>query len=171
MFGITIRAAGPAPRFWSLVDGVSPLEDAPSIRALNYAPHLTMARYEDLAPETLVEGLEVFKGVPPITLTFHRIGLFRVEPLVLWLEPRNEPGLVDLHGRLHAFLGEDLSDPHYRPGLWRPHCTIASSVAPEHRTKAEALAGEPIKPFAMTFDVADALEWPPVRQIGSRHLS
>jgi hypothetical protein len=72
---------------------------------------------------------------------------------------------------LHALVGEQHSDPNYRPEIWRPHCTIALSVTLKQRLAAKAFADEPIEPFAMTFDVADALEWPPVTQIDSRKLS
>ena len=171
MFGITIRSTGTARSFWQLVDRASAFEREPSVRSLNYGPHLTMARYEDMDPERLLAGLETFDGVRPITLTFDRIRVFDTEPLVLWLSPHPDPRLSDIHARLHAVVGERLSDPHYRPRSWRPHCTIAASVAPEFRFAANAFSETAIEPFALTFDVADALRWPPIVPMGSRTLS
>jgi hypothetical protein len=87
------------------------------------------------------------------------------------LNPRVVSALLDIQARLHALIGEQCSEPHYRPAVWRPHCTIASSVLSKHRSAAKAFADEPIESFVMTFDVADALRWPPVTQIGSQRLS
>ncbi|RWJ04827.1 MAG: 2'-5' RNA ligase family protein [Mesorhizobium sp.] len=170
MFAITIRASGTARSFWRLVDRVSAFEQESSFRNLNYAPHLTLARYEDIDPTLLVAGLEVFKGARPITLVFDRVCVFDAEPLVLWLKPRVDSELLDIQAQLHALIGEQCSDPHYRPAVWCPHCTIASSVLSKHRSAAKAFSDEPIESFVMTFDVADALRWPPVTQIDSQRL-
>lgn len=170
MLGIAIRASGTAQPFWQLVDSASVFEHESSIRSLNYAPHLTLARYENVDLALLVAGLDVFKGVGPITLIFDSIGVFDTEPQILWLKPRMGSELLSIHTQLHALVGEQHSDPHYRPQFWRPHCTIASSVLSKHRLAAKAFADEPIEPFQMAFDVADVLEWPPVRQIESRKL-
>jgi 2'-5' RNA ligase len=171
MLGITIRTSRTARVFWQLVDRVSAFEHEPSIRNLNYAPHLTLARYDDIDPSLLVAGLEIFKGVRPITLVFDRVCVFDTEPLVLWLSPCPDSELLNIQAKLHALIGEQLSDPHYRPAIWRPHCTIALSVLSKCRLATKAFADEPIESFAMTFDVVDALEWPPLTRIDSRKLS
>jgi hypothetical protein len=87
MFGITIRTSGAARSFWQLVDHASAFEHEPSIRSLNYAPHMTLARYEDIDRALLIAGLKVFQDIPPITLVFDRIDVFDTEPLALWLNP------------------------------------------------------------------------------------
>lgn len=170
MLGITIRTSEEARPFWQLVERVSAFESEPSIPNLNYPPHLTLARYESIDSSLLIAALDAFDGVHSITLVFERICTFDTEPLVLWLSPRQDPGLLDAHARLHALIGAQRSDPHYRPGIWRPHCTIASAVSPEQKSAAKTFADRPIEAFPMTFDIADALEWPPVTQIGSRKL-
>ena len=126
--------------------------------------------YETIDPALLIAALEVFDGMERITLVFDRICTFDADPLVLWLAPRRDPGLLDVQARLHGRIGAERSDPHYRPADWHPHCTIASSILPEHRRAAERFAAEPIEPFAMVFDAADALEWLPVVELGSRSL-
>ncbi|WP_137390216.1 2'-5' RNA ligase family protein [Rhodoligotrophos defluvii] len=171
MLGITIRASLPARPFWQLVDLASSLfEREPSIAKLGYAPHLTLARYDQIDPARLVAGLDAFDRVQPMTLVFDRICVFDVEPLVLWLSPRQHPELLDVHARLHAIIGEQHGDPHYLPGVWRPHCTIASAVLPDRKAAARRFAEEPIEPLTLTFDSVDALEWPPVAQIATRAL-
>jgi hypothetical protein len=75
IFGITIRASEAARSFLQLVHHASAFEHEPSIRSLNYAPHLTLERYEAIDRALLIAGLEVFRDAPPITLTFDHIGL------------------------------------------------------------------------------------------------
>jgi hypothetical protein len=55
-----------------------------------------------------------------------------------------------------------LCDPRYRPGLWRPHLTVATAISSEQRQAALALAGRPIEPFKITFDRIDFVSWPPI---------
>jgi 2'-5' RNA ligase len=170
MLGIAIRTSAAARPFRQLVNRVSAFESEPSATILNYPPHLTLARYENIDRTLLTAGLDAFNGVRRISLVFDRIRVFDSEPLVLWLSPRQDTALLDVHARLHALIGKLRSDPHYRPGAWQPHCTIASAVSPEQKLAARTFADKPIESFKMTFDIADALEWPPVSQIGSRKL-
>jgi 2'-5' RNA ligase len=170
MLGITIRASAVARPFRQLVNRVSAFESEPSAAILNYAPHLTLARCENIDPTVLTAALDAFDGVHRISLVFDRICMFDTEPLVLWLSPRPDSALLDVHARLHALIGKLRSDPHYRPGAWQPHCTIAAAVSPERTLAAKTFADKPIESFKMIFDIADALEWPPVSKIGSRKL-
>ena len=170
MWGITLRASGEAEAFWQRVDEAAAFEATSSIRALGYAPHLTLARFDAIDPEPLMKSLDVFAGAAPVTLTFDQIATFDADPLVLWLKPRPDARLLDLHTRLHAALAGIDGDGHYGPGDWQPHCTIASAVMPEHRAAALDFARQPVEPITMTLDVADALQWPPVTRLASREL-
>lgn len=171
MFGITIRVSNEAAAFWNLVDEAAALEDAPSFRMLNYPAHLTLARYGAIEPARLAAGLEILASAGPLTIAFDRVCFFDNAPLVLWLRPREDRGLRDLHRHLHAAIGEDGCDPHYRPLQWQPHATLASSVPGRNRQNALDFAEKPIADFSMTFDIADALQWPPVSILHSRQLA
>jgi hypothetical protein len=48
----------------------------------------------------------------------------------VFLEPRSSPELVRAHALVHERLGADRArvHDHYRPGSWRPHCTMAINV-------------------------------------------
>lgn len=172
MFGITIRVSNEATAFWELVDEAAALEDAPSFRTLNYPAHLTMARYSAIDPSRLAAGLQaVASGGGPLTIAFDRVCFFDTAPLVLWLHPQDDRRLRDLHRHLHATIGEEGCDPHYRPLQWQPHATLASSVSRRKRQNALDFAEKPIAGLSMTFDVAEALQWPPVSVLHSRKLS
>jgi 2'-5' RNA ligase len=170
MWGIAIRAHGSCERYWQLVDEASRFEAAPSMRPLGYGAHLTFTTYREIEPERLRAGLAAFAGQAPLTLRFSAIGVFDVEPMVLWLKPDAEPLLAMLHDRIHAILGMECCEPYYRPGAWQPHCTLASAIAPDMRAAARAFAGHAIQPFSLTFDVAEALSWPPPTSIASCNL-
>jgi len=170
MLGITIRATGETEAFWRLVDAVSVHETMPSMRQLGYPAHLTLTRYDRIAREALIAALALFDDEPPFSLTFDAIETFDIDPLVLWLKPRAEPRLFQLHRRLNALLGEDRCDPHYRPDQWQRHCTLAIAVAAEHADAARHFARQAFAPFSLVFDAADALCWPPPVAIGTRVL-
>jgi 2'-5' RNA ligase len=170
MYGITLSTRSEAKAFWALVDEASAFESAPSVRALNYAPHLTVTRYAAVDEAQLLAALEAFEGEPAFSLTFERIATFETEPLVLWLAPRPDRRLIAAQARVNVLLDPALCDPHYRPGAWRPHLTLAAAVGHAQRDAARRFAARPLEPFSLTFDVVDCLSWPPVRVLGTREL-
>jgi 2'-5' RNA ligase len=156
---VTNDTAGP---IWALWEEVVHLESCPSMAALNYPPHLTLAVYDDVAPERLrsVVG-EAFAEAPPLRITFTRLDYFD-DPLVLWAGPSPSAALAIAHLRVHERIDPGLCQPHYRPGAWVPHCTLGTRISPEHREKAVAFAARPIPAFEVIFDVADCVSFPPV---------
>lgn len=170
MWGITIRASETAEQYWRLVDEASRFEAEPSMRQLGYEPHITFATYAEVGKDELRAALSVFVGQEAITLRFGGISTFDVEPMVLWLRPDHDARLVELHRRIHAVLGEARCGAYYRTDLWQPHCTLATLVRAGMRDAALAFAAKPITPFCLTFEVADAIFWPPPRPISSQKL-
>ncbi|WID97408.1 hypothetical protein QO058_03820 [Bosea vestrisii] len=118
MLGITLSTSSAAQLFWEHVDEAAALEDVPSIRALGYRPHLTPTRCAAIEPSRLQRAMEVFHGEAAISLSFERVDFFDTDPLVLWLAPRHDQRLLDLHGKLHAALDAASSscDANYGPG-------------------------------------------------------
>ncbi|WP_293798904.1 2'-5' RNA ligase family protein [uncultured Bosea sp.] len=170
MIGITLCTRSEAPPFWQWVDRASALEASSSIRALGYPPHLTLARYAGNSPDGLSGALAIVAEERPIALTFDRIGLFDVDPLVLWLSPRSDRHLIDLHARIHEIVGPALCDPYYRPGQWTPHLTLATAVPMERRENAVALTAESVAPFELVFDRVESVAWPPLQVLETVQL-
>ena len=171
MFGITLRTQDPATPFWELVDKASAFETAPSIRALGYFPHITLARYRAIGTSSLAAAAEALKGEPAFALTFERMAFFDTEPLVLWLAPSPDPRLIEAHAKLHARVDPALCDPHYLPEHWWPHLTIAMTISGPKREAALDFAKRPFAPFALTFDLVDCVSWPPVSILQTRTLA
>ena len=171
MLGITLRAAGPAEPFWELVDALSVLETEPTIRPLGYAPHITLTRFPDVDPDHLKAALAVFDGETAFTLAFDGVRAFEGEETVLWLAPRPDRRLIDAHARLNAMIDTGLSDPHYRPGAWTPHLTVATAIPAARRAEADRIIERGTTSFALCFETVDCLSWPPVTVLAERALT
>jgi len=164
----TDETAGTIIRLW---DEVSEFETVPSMQSLAYPPHISIAVYETIEPDRLVEAFEtVFDLCPVLPVTFDRIKTFDAENLILWAAPRPCPGLARLAEALHTAIDPKLCAPHYRPGAWRPHCTLATAIRPEYAGAARAFARRKLEPFTVRFDAADCVDFPPVRILRGKKL-
>lgn len=171
MIGITLRSRSDAAGFWQWVDAASALEDESSIRNLGYAPHISLSRYREIDPARLTGAMAALDEPKPFRLTFDRLAVFEAEPLVIWLAPCYDQRLAALHRHLHGLVGAVSGhDPHYAPGAWRPHLTVAMSVPATCRKEALAFSARPIEPFDLVFDRIDCVAWPPVQVLDSRCL-
>ncbi|CVI64453.1 2'-5' RNA ligase family protein (plasmid) [Agrobacterium leguminum] len=163
MYAITISASSRVQAFWEQVKRASAFERTSSIEALGYAPHLTLARFGEATPNSLLEAARSLQQTRAFSLTFDHIGYFDVNPIVLWLSPRPSQQLLDLHAELHEHVDPQLCDPHYLPSCWTPHLTTASSVDVAHRDKVMEFVSLPFEPLSLSFDAIDVVSWPPVR--------
>jgi 2'-5' RNA ligase len=148
------------------------LEPAPSMVALDYPPHVTLAIYDIISSSKLRETLRAaFAGCPPIRLRFHKLAYFEQPQLVFWAAPQPAESLLHAHAAIHGLIDPSLCREHYRAGTWIPHCTVATNVSANNRQEARALADKGIEPFDVTFDRADCVEFMPIRIIKEHSLS
>ena len=171
---INIRAdnasASEVERLW---DQVAAFEDAPSMRALGYRPHLTFAIYD--APEIEEETarramLRAAMSEAQLRIEFRRIRWFVGPPLILWAEPAANEALARWHASVSAAIDPAHCRPHYRPGNWTPHCTLGSRINDGMRNDAIAFARSFDRSFTVLFDVADCVVFPPVRVFAEQKL-
>ena len=172
-FAINIKAINKTARpILDLWDEVGPLEDAPSMPALGYPPHITFAIYDEGDARDVRSALAiVFARMAPIRLTFAAVNWFDNTPPVLWAAPSPNAQLHDAHAAIHRLIDPATCRPNYRPGQWVPHCTLGTRIAPSHRAAALALTQRNIAPFEVIFDIADAASFLPVEVIEERVLS
>ena len=168
-FAIGIKAANDTARhIRDLWDRLGGFEDVPSMRALNYPPHITFAVYDRIDGDSLGNSLRnVFAGQSALRLAFERLRYFDSPSLVLWAAPVETPALRRLHQAIRRQIDAALCRPHYRPGAWVPHCTLATRIRDDRRAKALAFVDRPMQPFEVVFDVADCIAFAPVRVIDS----
>ena len=150
----------------------SELESSPSMEALNYAPHITFAIYDDLSIGRLVDAVDsVFESVDRMSIRFDRLGYFEApDVIILWAAPMLPKSAWDIHGHIHSRIEPDLCRPRYRPGSWVPHCSVALTVDVERKAEALALVEQSIEPIDVTFDVADCVSFLPVQVLHEKGL-
>jgi 2'-5' RNA ligase len=171
-FAISLKAvndtADPIRALWQ---EVAQFESRPSMVALGYPPHITLAVYEDVPPVQASDVLrEAFAGRPALRLTFTRLRFFD-PPLVLWAEPSPSADLTSAHARVHACIDPRLCHPHYWPGAWVPHCTLGTQILLQYRAEAVAFAARPIAAFEVDFDVVDCVSFAPVVVMAEQPLA
>jgi 2'-5' RNA ligase len=162
-FAISLKAvndtADPIRALWQ---EVARFESPPSMVALGYPPHLTLAVYDDIPLVQASDVLrEAFAGRPALRLTFTKLHFFD-DPLVLWAEPSPSADLTHAHVRVHACIDPRLCHPQYRPGVWVPHCTLGTQILLKYRAEALGFAARPIAAFEVVFDVVDCVSFAPV---------
>jgi len=149
----------------SLWDRAGAFEGSPSMRALQYAPHFTFAIYdtsdvtEALATATMIQAA---KERSAAEISFNRIRTFAGPPLVLWAEPEPTEMLFEMHHQIHTAIDPTLCRPHYRPGNWIPHCTLAMQILPDRTADALAFANDFRGGVRASFDIVDCATFLPV---------
>lgn len=158
----------------SLWDQVSAFEDSPSMRALNYPPHITFAIYD--APEvtremaiTAIKGMAL--GRTTIEITFDRIRTFDGPRLILWAAPEQKEVLFDMHHRIHSAISPEFCRPHYKPGNWVPHCTLAMRIVAGRNADALAFAKGFRGGIRVIFDVVDCVALQPLKVVAEARLN
>jgi 2'-5' RNA ligase len=153
---------------------VGAFEDAPSMRALDYPPHVTFAVYDgDAVSEVQARHAldRASAGEAKVGIAFDRMRTFAGPPLVLWLAPEPREALARMHQAIHAAIDPALCRPHYRPGAWTPHCTLGMRIRDERRDDALAFAKSFRGGVAVVFDAIDVMAFPPLRLVAERRLS
>lgn len=171
---INVRAdnnsASEIERLW---DQVVAFEVEPSMRALGYRPHFTFAIYDSPAIDEKIAWaamLAAVAGEAQFRIEFKRIRWFAGSPLVLWAEPSSNEVLTHIHSSVSAAIDPAHCHPHYRPGVWTPHCTLGLRIADERRDDAIAFARSFDRSMEVLFDVADCVAFPPVQVIAEQRL-
>jgi len=165
-FSLNIRiGAASVSAVTALWDEVSAFEEQPSMRALGYPPHLTLAIYDtdDVSEEARKNALaHAAAEEAELRLRFDRIGVFDGPPVVVWADPEPKEPLMRMHHAIHAVIDSSLCRPYYRPGAWVPHLTLGMAVPVERRDAAMAFAHN-FRGVEAIFDVIDCVTFPPLR--------
>ncbi len=153
-------SAAPLRALWEFVGR---WETSPSMIAMHYPPHITLAIYEDVDSSTLADVAHaIFAGRSALRVRFEAISSFSASPLILWAKPADTAELEGLHRSVHEQIEPQLCHDHYRPANWVPHCTLGTAVTDENFDAAQALIEQPLEPFEVFFDAADCVTFPPV---------
>jgi len=131
-------------------------------------PHISLAVFQDLAPEMLRADLSRFAEVTqPLSLDLAFAGTFPTAEGVVFLAPVVTQELLEAHRRFHSTLRERGVDcmEYYLPGRWVPHCTVATGVAPDRMGAALEVCVRSEAFGAVELDKVSLVEFPPAREI------
>lgn len=156
------KSADKIRRLWA---ECATLEKCPSVEAMQYPPHLTLAIYDKVERSELIAGLAAAADcLGCVTIRFESLGYFKAPyGIVLWAAPKLPQVVLDAHAKIHSTIEPGLCRSNYRPGIWVPHCSLATSISNEREDEAIAIAQRPIDPFEVIFDAADCASFMPVQ--------
>lgn len=161
---LDVAAAERVQRLWLRLAAAG----LPELGMHGYAPHLTLAVFDELALEPLVARLDgLFRGAGAPGLSFDVLGSFP-DAGVLHLVPTPSAELLALQARVYQALAGVAAGCRkaYRPGHWTPHCTLAAKLTPDDLGRAFALCARGWTPVeARASAVALAQEGPPPRDL------
>jgi 2'-5' RNA ligase len=125
---------------------------------LGYPPHLTVSVHdaEATAPDATALALTL-----PEHLTFTAIGCFP-ESRVVFAMPAASAALLDLHGTIAARWAAGLA-PHFVPGAFTPHVTLAHVPQAAELERAMALASDGFAALAARVIAIERVVFPPPR--------
>ena len=165
--GLDAEAASLVVAMWRQLAARGLSDDA--IR-LGYRPHVTMAVFADDAdPDRLLAAARdratEWRALP---IKLASLGLFPGTPAVLFLAPVATTGLLAIHKELLTALAGQPVDPHYRPGHWVPHVTLAKDLI-DPPAALSALAPPPL-PITAVLDSVEVVRFRPVHVLAIHGL-
>lgn len=144
---------------------------AASLREPGYGPHVTLAIHDGL--EMLEIGAataQLFDGAVAVELIFEAVRWFDGPSLTLYAAPAPSQDLDELVRKLNRTIAPERCHPHYRPGCFIPHCTLATKIGADRRGDAIAFARGKRIGFRAAFTAGEVVSFPPPRVAARWHL-
>lgn len=142
----------------------------PTFKAMGMRPHLTITTFSapDISPVQRVLALAVRKWQPfPIRLA--SVGLFPVEPGVLFYAPIVDETLLSVHRDLHESMGAYCNEfsPLYQEENWVAHCTLALDLTVPDMMKGIEVLSHGFEPIEAHFSDLTVIACCPYRGIAT----
>jgi len=140
--------------------------------AMRYPPHITLAIYDEISTSDLFRGFEsALIHLDAVTIRFESLGYFEAPyGIVLWASPNLPEQVSAAHQSIHTEIDRDLCRRNYRPGIWQPHCSLATSIDLTRKEEALAIVEAGIEPIEVLFDSADCASFMPVEVLKEASL-
>lgn len=150
---------------------LAPYADNPP-EMTDYAPHLSMAVCDGQPTETTAAVLDrLAMTLKPVTVAFSGPAVFIGDHNTLYAAVVPTADLMDHHKAIYNSLHSAAVHPHYTPGCWVPHCTLAMNVHRDRSGAALAVAAEVWRPMSATLDRLELVTFPPVDVIVSSPIA
>ncbi|MBW0005771.1 MAG: 2'-5' RNA ligase family protein [Hyphomicrobiales bacterium] len=150
--------------FRKLQDEAAALLSLPSLHDLGYWPHVTLAVYDDIESHVVhAAAALLFSGAAPVELEFAAVRFFEGPVLTLYAAPSPSPELENLARKLHRLISPERCHPHYRPGSFVPHCTLAMNISPDRHDEVFDFARRKRIHLRATLTGGEIASFPPPR--------
>lgn len=137
---------------------------------LNYQPHVTLA----VLPDDVIGLAEcvarVSAGWHALPVRLAAVGVFPGPPAVVWLALVPDATLLAWQHALCAALPAGVLHPHYRPGAWMAHVTLAEDLTQAGLAEAVSCVAEDWKPFDGRLVQVDLVRFRPVSMVWQGRL-
>jgi len=148
------------------------LESAPSMESMVYPPHITLAIYDDIPSPALFDSLQAaLEKMNKCTIHFNALSYFE-QPgkIIVWAAPCLPNEIANAHTRIHNQIDRALCREHYRPGIWVPHCSLATDININRKEEALLLIEQYNDSFDVVFDTIDCVAFLPVKVLKEHKL-
>ena len=144
----------------------------PSMAESGAHPHVSLAIWDEIDRAAMEDAIGRFAGdTPAVDVVFPTVGSFPTTGAV-FLALAESPQLREVHARCHralAALGRG-AWPHYAPGVWVPHCTLAMDLGAAVARIHAVLQPAPL-PLRGRLERAELVEFRPVRHLMAAPLA
>ncbi|TCQ05735.1 2'-5' RNA ligase family protein [Sphingomonas sp. PP-CC-3A-396] len=157
-------------KFDWLSDVIAKIDPSISIpRRFGHSHHLTIGVYKnidlDKITEALAYSLSLFSA---IDIIIPSIGCFPGTSSVLFAAPLPTKAMIEFHELYHGLVGtQHGSLPHYCPGTWFPHITIASGMTSRQVGDALSMIAEDWHPIEGSLNTAKVVSLTPTEVMWS----
>lgn len=165
-FAVTLRLdAAAAMQVETLWSALAERGISDSARRLAYSPHVTLAVDEEKAGQmALADAVQRAAAKwRRVRVICPALGVFPGPPAVLFLIATPTEALLRMQAALCEALPQEHLHPHYRPGTWLPHVTVADDLPPMRVPAAMAAAGAVFRPVTATLEQVDLVRFRPVK--------
>lgn len=134
----------------------------------NSAPHLTLAICDEIDTEQVKSKLHKLASITKeCELNFLSLGIFSFPKPVIFISPKIEPNLLEIHQKLHRKLNSanENSWELYKPANWVPHVTLAYQLNRKMLQKATSKFWEIPLPLRSCVKQIGILEFEPHKDI------
>ena len=134
-------------------------------------PHVSLGIWEEMNIRAAADTVHAFaRDTPPVPIVLERASRFPGGVVYLALRP--DTRLAALQQRFHgAMIHARGGWPHYAPGTWVPHCTMAMDYPPRLQGVAERIVASMAVPLTARLEAIEIIEFRPVRTRFARPLS
>ena len=158
-------------RIWS---GLAEAGGLSAMSASGARPHISLAVYSDdfdgrgFSQELLAWS----RSLVPFEFQLGSVGTFPTNEGVVFLASVVTSELLALHERFHTAFARygDWSSPHYLPGNWVPHCTIATDLTDAEIGQVVQHCWEHFRPIQGQFQEIGLIEFRPIRELATFKL-